>query len=132
MSWTMEHRAKDGILWVTTEGVHTAEDVARLAQEAIGEAKRLGLTRVLVDDRKMRPDFRTLEVYKLPRQFQEWGTPKGLRAATVYSKDSPKKEDFRFYEVVAGKFGGVEVRVFEEALERALEWLKCGARADKP
>ena len=124
MSWTTEHRAKDGILWITTEGVHTAEDIGRLAREGIAEAKRLGLTRILVDDRKMTPDFRTLELYKLPRQYQEWGAPKGLRAATVYAGDSPKKEDFRFYEVVAGNFGGVEVRVFEDSLERALEWLK--------
>jgi hypothetical protein len=124
----MEHRAKDGLLWIATAGVHTPEDIGRLAHEALAEVKRLGLLRILVDDRKMTPDFRTLEVYQLPRQLQEWGAPEGLRTAVVYSGDSPKKEDFRFFEVVSGNFGGVEVRVFDDSLERALEWLKGGRR----
>ena len=72
-----------------------------------------------------------LAVYQLPRQFEGWGLPKGARVATVYSGTSPKKDDFRFYETVAGNFGGVEVRVFEDSVERALEWLSAAGPGEK-
>ena len=128
MSWTIRHRPEDGILWVTTEGVHTPEDVKRLALEIVAESKKLGVDKILVDDRKMTPNFRTLDIYKLPRNYLDWGAPAEMRVATVFASGSQKKEDFEFYETVAGNFGGVRVRVFEDSVDLAMAWLLLAER----
>jgi hypothetical protein len=76
----------------------------------------------------MTPGFRLLDVYKLPRRLDEWGLPEGARVAVVYSGESSRKEDFRFFETAAENFGGVAVRVFEDSVEAALDWLEGRGR----
>jgi hypothetical protein len=126
VSWTIRHEPEGEIVWITTKGVHTPEDVARMAREAVAEGDRLGWSRYLVDDREMTPDLRLLDVYKLPRLFEGWGLPAGARLAVVYWGASPRAEDWRFLETAAGNFGGVEVRVFADAVEEARAWLSGG------
>jgi hypothetical protein len=124
MSWTISHRKEDGIVFIKTTGVHSPADVRMLAQEALAEAMKHKATRYLVDDREMTPDFRTLDIYQLPRIFLDLGVPRESRIATVISEHSPKKEDFKFYETVADNFGGVSVKIFEESFEAAIAWLQ--------
>jgi hypothetical protein len=123
VSWIIRYEPQGDVIWITTEGVHTLEDVRRMALDAVVQGKKFGGTRFLVDDRKMTPGFRLLDVYKLPRKFDEWGLPEGARVAIVYSGESLRKEDFRFLETAAGNFGQVRLRVFEESVDAALEWL---------
>ena len=125
MSWTIEYLEKDQIVHLKTSGTHTPTEIHQMAREALVVGKKHGVDRYLVDDRAMTPDFRTLELYKLPKNLVDLGVTKETRIAVVASSSSGKLADFQFFKDVAFTSGGPTVRLFEDSVELALHWLQA-------
>ena len=119
--WKFRELAKPRALLVTVRGVMTPEETFRMASEVLAEASRLGITRFLVDEREIRPDATTVEIYAMPHTLQDIGLRAQHRVAIIYPPADAGSKEMRFFETVA-RNQGLQVSLFPHIPE-ALEWL---------
>jgi hypothetical protein len=122
LEWQIAYLKSEEAISVTTRGTMTMPDLQRLASAALDEARHHGVRRFLVDQRAMTPEMSTLEIYEVPSVLTRLGFQKTDRVAFIYSGDSPKREDFLFYETRASN-EGFDHRMFTD-LDTALSWLR--------
>jgi hypothetical protein len=107
---------------ITTEGPMSLEENLAFIADALAVAKPHGATRFLVDHRKMITALKIEELFDLPVTNARMGIDPSMRAAVVYSPDSPSRDDFFFYDARNRSKGIRSIRLFTD-IEHALEWL---------
>lgn len=125
MGWTIEFLPETQILRVTTAGTMGLEQIKQMAAEGMAAGVSHAATRFLVDHRKMLPSLSHEDIFDLPRINAEQGVARTMRVAIVFSPDSPRREDFFFYEVRTRSKGASNIRQFDD-YDQALDWLLAG------
>jgi len=123
MPWTIEVEERDHIVRVVSDGPMRLVTIRQASAEAIASAPPDRTRKFLADERRMLPQLSTLEIFDLPGVLEDLGLRKADRVAVVYSKSSPKRSDFEFFENVA-RNRGFSVQLFTDP-DRAREWLNA-------
>lgn len=123
MGWDIDFLPEDGILRLTTSGTMDMEQITRMAAEGMAAGAQHGATRFLVDHRNMLPSLSSEDIFDLPRINAEQGVARTMRVAIVFNPDSPRREDFFFYEVRTLSKGASNIRHFTD-MNQALDWLR--------
>src|ERR1041384_3589741 len=113
MPWTIELLDVPKAVSVRACGPMKLAVIRQIARKPLAEAPSHGVHQFLVDDRDMVPQLSTLELHDLPDMLSRMGLEKRDRAAVVYTKSSPKAEDFRFLETTALN-RGFSIRLFTD------------------
>ena len=121
MPWTVGFLEDDRVVSVTTSGIMNLVLIKQVATEAHAIATEHGTGKYLADDRQMVPDLSTLEIYELPAELERLGLKKSDKVAVVYAEDSPKADDFKFFNDVAQN-QLFTIQIFTR-VEEAAEWL---------
>jgi hypothetical protein len=122
--WTMQHLPEYQVLVFACHGTINAKDTHELGIEALAEAARLGVDRVLVDDREMTPEGTTMEFYRTAQTLRAIGMKPSHRVAVVFPPSRPGAEDMHFFETVCFNMG-ISLRLFGN-MESAMVWLVEG------
>jgi hypothetical protein len=121
MSWTIEFDEQQQVLRVTSNSVLGVDQIRQLTVEVINAVNTNSISRVLLDYRGMTPEIKTVDIYRLPRLYDDQQLQRAVRAAMVVSHSSEKLADFAFYEDVVQN-AGFQIRVFTD-YEMARQWL---------
>lgn len=125
MGWDIDYLPEQDILRVTTSGTMDLAQIKQMATEGMAAGVAQSATRFLVDHRKMLPALSPEDIFDLPRINAEQGVARTMRVAIVFSPDSPRKEDFFFYEVRTRSKGASNIRQFDD-YDQAVDWLLAG------
>jgi hypothetical protein len=121
MNWDFSHNITDKILVVNTEGILDISSANKMRAEGMELIRQHRYLRCLLDHTKAKGiTLSTLEIYNLPKIYNELNVPHGFRMALVVS--DTMREDLDFYETVC-KNNGYSVSVFFDYVS-ALNWLK--------
>lgn len=121
MKWKIFHNSKDKILVIKTEGVLDIESANAMRNEGAELIKQHGYLRCLLDHSNAKDiTLSTLDLYSLPKKYEELNIPRNLRMAVVVSDKLLK--DLSFYETVCRNNGYLVSIFFDQ--ESALDWLK--------
>ncbi len=121
MKWNFSHNATDHILVVSTEGILDLPSANAMRAEGIELIRRHGYLRCLLDHSRAKGiTLSTLDIYNLPKRYNELKIPHGFRMAVVVSNAMSK--DLNFFETVC-RNNGYSVSVFFDQVA-ALLWLK--------
>lgn len=121
MKWQMYYDDKYQIIHTKTSGVLEIKAAAIMRGEGIAMAKKHNCNRGLLDHSEITGDeLTTMDIYNLPKTYNELGVPRTFRLALVV----PKRfmENLKFYETVCHN-NGYSISVFFDR-ETALNWLK--------
>ena len=127
MKWTIEYLEKDRIVAAKINGIMDWEEHRKFAEEIYPLTRKKGAHRILIDFRKMVPDFTVLQIDDLPRMLTELGVGPDLRIAAIHDPSSPKANEFTFFRNVA-TIMSLQVEQFADR-EEAIKWLKTGVSA---
>lgn len=122
MQWVIDFLPEDAVVRVTTSGPMSLEENIAFVRDALAMAAERGATRFLIDHRNMTTALSTEQLFDLPVINARLGVDSHLRAAVVYSLDSPSRDDFLFYDARNRSKGIHSVRLFSD-LQHAREWL---------
>lgn len=122
MSWVIDYLPEHRVVRVTTSGTMALEQIKQMAEDALAAGAAQGADHFLVDHRLMVPALSHEEIFDLPRISEEQGVAPTTRVAIVFSPDSPRREDFFFYEVRTRSKGNSNIRQFND-YDQALGWL---------
>jgi len=122
MPWDIDYLPEQDILRVTTSGTMDLAQIKQMATEGMAAGVAQSATRFLVDHRKMLPALSHEDIFDLPRINAEQGVARTMRVAIVFSPDSPRREDFFFYEVRTRSKGASNIRQFDD-YDQAVDWL---------
>jgi hypothetical protein len=122
VSRRIEYLPQDGCVFVHYAGPADCEGLKQLAADAAAVAREHGATHFLIDDREMRLELDTFELYELPEAFETLGFGRRCKSAVVYDPNAPRAADFRFFQSVAYN-KGFAFRLFAD-MGQAREWLK--------
>lgn len=122
MPWLIDFIPESALVRVVTSGTMDLDQIKQMAAEAIAIGIAHGADRFLLDHRNMLPALSHEDIFDLPRINAEQGVAKTMRVAIVFSPDSPRKEDFFFYEVRTRSKGASNIRQFND-FDQAMGWL---------
>lgn len=120
MEWKMHYDENDQIIYTKTSGVLEIKSAEIMRHEGIALAKKHNCHRGLLDHSEIMGDeLTTMDIYNLPKKYNELGVPRTFRLALVV----PKRfmENLKFYETVCHN-NGYSMSVFFDR-ETALAWL---------
>ncbi len=113
MSWTIEFDELQQLLRVTSNSVLGVDQIRQLTVEVINAVNTNSISRVLLDYRGMTPEIETVDIYGMPRLYDDQQLQHAVCAAMVVSHDSEKLADFAFYDDVVQN-AGFQIRVFTD------------------
>src|SRR4249919_222451 len=122
MSWTIDFLPNEQILRVTTHGTMDLALIKQMAREALDAGLAHQALRYLIDHRDMIPALSSEDIFDLPKINADMGVGRTMRVAIVFSPDSPRAEDFFYYDVRNLSKGSSNIRQFSD-LQQALGWL---------
>ena len=122
MKWLIDYLPKEAVVRVTTSGPMSLEENVAFIADALAVARPHGATRFLVDHRDMTTAMSIEELFDLPVTNARMGVDPTMRAAVVYSPDSPSRDDFFFYDARNRGKGIRSIRLFTD-VEHAMDWL---------
>lgn len=122
MGWVIDYVPEHALIRVTTSGTMDLAELTRMAAEGMAAGVAHGAERFLVDHRQMLPALSHEDIFDLPRLNAEMGVARTMRVAIVFNPESPRKEDFFFYDVRTRSKGASNIRQFGD-YGQALDWL---------
>ncbi len=121
MKWHISHNATDGILVIKTEGVIDLIAATAMRNEGAEQIRKHGYLRCLLDHSQAKEyTLSTLDIYSIPKKYNELGIPHNFRMALVVPEHL--REDLDFFETVCRNNGYFASVFFDQA--SALAWLK--------
>jgi hypothetical protein len=125
VEWIIDYLPEEAVVRITTSGAMSLEENLAFISEALAVSKPHGATRFLVDHRNMTTAMSIEELFDLPVTNAKMGVRPEMRAAVVYSPDSPSRDDFFFYDARSRSKGIRNIRLFTD-VEHAMDWLAEG------
>ena len=125
MALRYEVTVEPGFIRVAVSRPVTAENIRQFCLEVPELARKSGVSKVLLDQRRIPSALNSMERFKYATEFAEYF--RGLQVACV--QENPLRDPQHFGETVAVN-RGVNLRVFS-TLEEAYGWLEVKP-ADKP
>lgn len=121
MPYTVDYDADKGLITVVNMGVMSrAEYHDEIAQcKAMSDAH--DVKRFLVDDLKLEPSLKLLEIYDFTDLYEKMGVSHDNRIAVVARPDPAKKHKFDFFETICQN-RGFQVKLFADT-DTALAWV---------
>ena len=101
-------------------GTLTVQNIEKTAFEAMALHKELGVNAVLINTSNLKSVESLIELYDLPRQYDEGGVSRAIRIALVMPETSAARDAMTVYDNVCHN-NGWELRPFErrgEALDK--------------
>lgn len=126
--WQTGVEPKGRFIVAHTSGVMQVEDLLRLVESLIAEARRHGLVKVLMDCRRMELGMSKSDIYACTSLCERKDVRRDMRTAVVVSPGTTRMDYYQFYETVAAN-NGWAVRLFTD-LEVASAWLN--GECDQP
>jgi len=121
MKWTISHNTADKILVIKTEGVIDVAAANAMRNEGAKLIKQHGYLLCLLDHSLAEGyTLSTLDIYSIPKRYNELGIPRNFRMALVVPEQMRK--DLIFYETVCRNNGYFASVFFDQ--ESAITWLK--------
>ena len=121
MKWTISHNTTDKILVIKTEGVIDIAAANAMREEGAKQIKQHGYLLCLLDHSQAEGyTLSTLDIYSIPKKYNELGIPRNLRMALVVPEHM--RRDLFFYETVCRNNGYFASVFFDH--ESAIAWLK--------
>ena len=114
------------IIEITHTGVLTKQGIETSTSEGLALHKELGVDAVLIDTLNLESVESLIDLYDLPKQYDEGGARRTVHIALVMPATSAARDAMQFYENVCVNRGWV-VLPFERH-DEATEWLlanKC-------
>ena len=121
MPWKLTYDAELGIVCCNYSGHVTADDFKKAAQETIALAIQQKTNLLLIDDFKLESAVSTLEIYNMPKIYNEIQGNRKSRIALILPPSGKIREDVKFYETVCLN-NGWKVRAFDKR-SQATQWL---------
>ena len=110
---------KDDLLIVRTKGRdESPEEVEKYGASVIEICKKKGCNKILIDERELKYNISTVDIYYLAKYYAEI-VPSLVKAALVYNPAF--KDDAKFWEDAITNRGLI-VRIFTD-IEQARQWL---------
>lgn len=122
MGWVIDYLPEHALIRLTTSGTMDLAQLTAMATEGMAAGVAHGAERFLVDHRNMLPALSHEDIFDLPRLNAEQGVGRSMRVAIVFNPQSPRKEDFFFYDVRNRSKGASNIRQFGD-YDQALDWL---------
>lgn len=127
MSITFNAEIRAGVLYVTASGRdRNVLEVIEYGQAIIGLAAESGVRYVLCDERKLKYEIKTFDIFEAAKEIVRYA-PRASRVAIVCAPEHFKEG--KFWETVAVN-RGLQVRMDVE-IERAKAWLLEGRSQSK-
>lgn len=123
MDWKIEYLEKDGIVSAKVAGIMDWDQHKRFAEELYPLAHKHGSHKILIDFRKMTPNFTILQVDDLPKLLKELGVGPEFRIASIYDPSTPHSSEFVFFKNVS-TITSIKVKLFSSP-DEGLAWLKA-------
>jgi hypothetical protein len=123
MPSTVEYLPAQSLICVTNRGEHSLEDYVAATREVSRLMTQHGVRNCLIDGTELRNQATSIDIYNLPKLYNQIGIPKTIRAALLVGDQSHPIEDIRFFETVCLN-SGYSVRIFSDR-NAALNWLAC-------
>jgi hypothetical protein len=130
MKWQIEYLDKEGVVSACASGQTTMEEHLKFTQEAVECARKNNTHKIFIDFKKMLPDLNILQIDQLPKLLIEAGVTPKDKLAVLFDFSSPLNKNFVFFGNVTA-LKSLLVKPFSEK-EKALAWLKQGARENSP
>jgi len=119
----MSFQADKGIVHISICGPIDNSSAHSIRSEAVNLAVQNSCKHFLYDLREARLGMTTIELYLLPRAFEE---ARGHKVAVLIRQDD-EAEGWRFLETVERNLG-IDMRIFIAESE-AMDWLTAGSRS---
>ncbi len=121
LNWTIAYDENRQILVVKTSGALKIEFADMMRAEALAIIRQKGCVGCLLDHSELEADLlTTLDIYYLPKKYQELGIHRNFKLALVVP--SHLAENLRFFETVC-RNNGYSVSIFFDH-PSALAWLE--------
>ncbi|MBP6178827.1 MAG: hypothetical protein KA473_14170 [Anaerolineales bacterium] len=121
MNWQMRYDENEQIIFIKTNGILEITSANYMRAEGAALIKEHNCMRLLLDHSGIvRDALSTMEIYDLPRRYEEMGLTRQLKMALVIPHEFV--ENLRFYETVC-RNNGYSVQLFSDH-DLALKWLK--------
>lgn len=121
MNWQMRYDENEQIIFIETNGVLEITSANYMRAEGAALIKEHKCMRLLLDHSGIvRDALSTMDIYDLPRRYEEMGLTRQIKMALVIPREFV--ENLRFYETVC-RNNGYSVQLFSDRNE-ALSWLK--------
>ena len=130
MAWYVEYNPDYGIIECRAEGFLTAKEIKEASEKTIALSGENDTKLILIDDSQVEETIETLEIYELPRYYEEINVDRKVKVAVILPNVPKAREDVLFFETVC-RNRGWNIHTFTKRKE-ALEWLTDKASTEKP
>jgi len=121
MNWNCEYLDNDKVVFIKYKGKVTLDLLKDSFKACLEIALKSGVNRYLVDHTELIPSLNAVEVYEIPKIYDQLYVKKSSRIAVIKSKNPNLKENTKFFETVS-KNRGYIVKLFDDR-KSSLKWL---------
>lgn len=121
MASNVKYNSNSGILEIVHTGRLTIEGIEESTSDGLNLHKKLDANAVLIDASKLESVENFIDLYDLPKQYDEAGANRNLRIALVMPKTREAIEAMQFYDNVCNNRGWVTTPF--DTRDEATEWL---------
>ncbi|MBU0517873.1 STAS/SEC14 domain-containing protein [bacterium] len=122
MPTEIKYLSGEKIVLIKHSGIISAAELRENTIEAARLVKEHGTTRILADNSDMVTSAKTIDLFELPKIYDELGVSKASKIAIVMNLVDGRKDMYQFYETVC-RNRGYDVRLFADE-ESAMNWLQ--------
>lgn len=121
MPYTVDYDADQGLITVANTGVMSRAEYHDQITQCKTLADEHDVKRFLVDDLKLEPSLKLMEIYDFTDLYEKLGVDATSRIAVLARPDPAKQHKFDFYETICQN-RGFSVKLFADR-DAALTWL---------
>ena len=130
MSWSVIYDSELDIIQCIYAGRVTANDFKEGTIKTISLAKKHKTNLLHIDDSKLESAVSTMEIYEMPRFYDEVNGSRRSRLAITLPPTGQIREDVKFYETVCRNCGWT-VKTFNKR-QKAIDWLRRHITTNNP
>lgn len=121
MNWNCEYLKHDKVIFIKFTGKVTLKILEDSFKACLDMSSKSGVNRYLVDHTELQPSLSAVEVYEIPKIYDQLYLEKSSRIAVIASKNPNLRENTKFFETVS-RNRGYMVRLFDDR-QSSLKWL---------
>jgi len=121
MNWNCEYLDNDKVVFIKYKGRVTLDLLKDSFKACLALASKSGVNRYLVDHTELIPSLSAIEVYEIPKIYDQLYVKKSSKIAVIKSKNPSLRENTKFFETVS-RNRGYSVKLFDDK-QSCLKWL---------